>query len=291
MKPKTPFYINILILLSISIFSFYVFLDGNLKKLKHPIIIYFLIIYFLLFCIQELIDTIIYNQKLKFLTQEERNILIKKNQQNYFIRLYQSIFQIPENNKQVEKIDHDFDGIIELNNELPSWWLNLFYLSILFSGIYFFAYIFTDFAHVQKEYDLSYKKHIRQIKAYEKSRPQVNILTAKFNENFIEDGKVYFEQICATCHNIDGGGNTGPNLTDDYWINIKEKNLFKNIYSIIWNGSKNNPTMRAFGANGELKGNDIEKIASYVYSINRNPKKPLHAKKPQGNKMIWNELS
>lgn len=288
MKPKTPFYINILIFLSISIFSFYVFLDGRIKQLNNPIIIYFILIYLILFIIQELISNIIYNQKLKFLSKEERNFLIKENKKNYFIRLYKSFLEEPENYKKIEKIDHDFDGIIELNNKLPSWWVNLFYLSIIFSIIYFFAYIFTDFAHVQKEYEFSYKEHIAKIEHYEKSRPQVNILTAKFNEDFIPDGKNYFEQICATCHNIDGGGNTGPNLTDDYWINIQEKNLFKNIYSIIWNGSKNNPTMRGFGINGELKGNDIEKIASYVYYINRNPKKPIKCKKPQGKKVLWN---
>lgn len=289
MKPKTPFYINMLILLSISIFSFYVFLDGKINKLNHPVIIYFLIIYLILFLIQELIDNIIYNQKFKFLSQIEKNILINKNKKNYFIRLYESIFNIPENEQNIEKINHDFDGIIELNNKLPSWWLNLFYLSIIFSLIYFFAYIFTDFAHIQKEYEVSYKEHIAKIQAYEKNRPQVNLLTAKFNKDFIDDGKRYFEQICATCHNIDGGGNTGPNLTDDYWINIQEQNLFKNIYSIIWNGSKNNATMRAFGANGEIKGNDIEKIASYVVYINKNPKKPLHGKQPQGKKIIWNK--
>ncbi|YBU89203.1 MAG: c-type cytochrome [Candidatus Walczuchella monophlebidarum] len=102
----------------------------------------------------------------------------------------------------------------------------------------------------------------------------------------IEEGKNLFKENCATCHEVDG---TGPNLTDDYWINKEEKSLYKNIFHIIWDVSKNNTTMIYFVASGEIKGNDIQKIASYVYFINKNRNKSTIVKSPQGKKVLWSE--
>jgi cytochrome c oxidase cbb3-type subunit III len=189
---------------------------------------------------------------------------------------------------QVKKIDNG-SGILELDHSPPYWWIKLFYITVIFSTIYLLAYFFTDFAHPKKEYELASKKQMKKVLFYEKTRPQVTLETAKFKKEFVEEGKALFQETCASCHNPDGGGNICPNLTDDYWINKIEKNLFKNIFYIIWNGSKNNPTMRAFGSTGEIKGNDIEKISSYVYSINKNSIKPSKIKPPEGEKILWEE--
>ena len=81
-------------------------------------------------------------------------------------------------------------------------------------------------------------------------------------------------------------GGIGPNLTDDYWVNHEEEDLFKNIYHVIYNGSPKNAQMRAFGQKKELSGLAIEKIASYVYSLNQNePAKTVAdgAAAPQGD--------
>lgn len=285
MKNKILSYIRVFSFLTVIIFIFYVFFGGNIIILKNYLILLFIVICLLLLIIEQLLYNIIYEQKFKFFSKEKQDFLYKKNK-NYFFYLYKSIFEY-YNEKDIEVIDHDFDGIVEYNNKLPSWWVNLFYFSIIFSIIYFLAFCFTDFAHPQKEYDLAYKKYIYDIKEYEKKIPQANLMNSIFKSEVVSDGKIYFEQICATCHKSDGSGSTGPNLTDEYWINITEKNLYKNIFSIIWNGSKNNPTMRGFGISGELKGNDIEKIASYVYYINKNKNKPITSKSPQGKKMIW----
>lgn len=290
MKLRIPAYISIPWTLFVIVFAFYVFSGGDISIIKHPIVLAVLGLALILLLILEALNGVIYNQKLKFLSEEKRRKLIERNRENYFLRLYRSCFyDSSDEDERVEKIDHNFDGILELDNKLPGWWVNLFYISIVFALLYFFAYLFTDFADPQKEYEVAYHKQMAEIAAYEKTRPQATIETAKFSEYLIPEGKTLFSEICATCHNVDGNGSTGPNLTDEYWINTPEKELFKNVFYMVWNGSKNNTTMRGFGITGELKGNDIEKIASYVYSINKDPNKPPNPKAPQGEKVIWEE--
>ncbi|WP_185862332.1 cbb3-type cytochrome c oxidase N-terminal domain-containing protein [Blattabacterium cuenoti] len=294
MRSKIPSFIMIPSSLSVIIFMFYVFFRSYnyISYLTHPITVSFFIIITILLCILECVNNLIFKEKLQFLTEEEKRKIFEENEGNYFYRFYRFIFHNPKKmNNGVKKIDHGFDGIIELDNKLPMWWVHLFYLTIVFSVIYFFSYLFMDFSNPYKEYNIAYKNQLKKIEIFEKNTPQATIENAVFNKNLINSGKTLFVENCATCHQSDGSGNIGPNLTDDYWINIKEKDLFKNIFSIIWNGSDNNPTMRDFGKSGEIKGNDIEKISSYVYFINQYSKKPLTYKGAQGKKIIeWRKI-
>ncbi|WP_185872413.1 cbb3-type cytochrome c oxidase N-terminal domain-containing protein [Blattabacterium cuenoti] len=294
MRSKIPSFIMIPSFLFIIIFIFYVFfISFNYKSyFFHPITISFFIIVTILLYILESINNLIFIEKIKFFSKEEKIKILKENEGNYFYRFYKFIFHDHKDiNNGVKKIDHGFDGIIELDNKLPLWWIHLFYLTIIFSAIYFFSYLLIDFSNPYKEYDITYKNQLKEIEIFEKKTPQVTIENAFFKKNLINNGKILFNENCATCHKLDGSGNIGPNLTDNYWININEKDLFKNIFSIIWNGSDNNPTMRAFGKSGEIKGNDIEKISSYVYFINKIYKKPSIYKAPQGKKIIeWSKI-
>ncbi|AWU43265.1 cbb3-type cytochrome c oxidase N-terminal domain-containing protein [Blattabacterium punctulatus] len=293
MRSKIPSFIIIPFFLSVIIFILYIFLGIDHRSyIVDPITIFFFIIITILLFILDTINNLIYRRKLKFLTEEERRKIFEEDEGNYFYRLYKFLFNNSKKmNQGVKKIDHGFDGIIELDNKLPMWWIHLFYTTIIFSAIYFFSYLFMDFSNPYKEYEIAYKNQLREIDIFEKITPQITIENAFFNPKLIDSGKALFEENCSTCHQSDGSGNIGPNLTDDYWINIIEKDLFKNIFSIIWYGSKNNPTMRAFGQSGEIKGNDIHKISSYVYFINKQSKKPIKYKAPQGKKnMDWNKI-
>ncbi|WP_185852967.1 cbb3-type cytochrome c oxidase N-terminal domain-containing protein [Blattabacterium cuenoti] len=292
MRSKIPFFIMIPSVLSVIMFMFYVFLGFNNRTyIVHPVTISFFVVVTILLFILDSIENLIFRRKLKFITEEERRKIFEENEGNYFYRLYKFIFHdLKKKSQEVKKIDHGFDGILELDNKLPMWWLHLFYLTIVFSTIYFFSFLFTDFSNPYKEYEVAYQKQLKEIEIFEKNTPQVTVENAFFDQKFIDSGKTLFEENCATCHQSDGSGNIGPNLTDDYWINIMEKKLFKNIFSIIWYGSKNNPTMRAFGQSGEIKGNEIQKISSYVYFINTKLKKPIKNKAPQGKKILdWDK--
>ncbi|WGS82782.1 MAG: cbb3-type cytochrome c oxidase N-terminal domain-containing protein [Candidatus Karelsulcia muelleri] len=250
--------------LIIIIFIFYVFLECDFDYLKHPLSICIYIISLLLIIISSFLE----------------EILIFKNQLSINKKKFKSY------EKKIKTINHGFDGILELDNKIPKWWQQLFYITIVISIIYFCSFFFTNFSNPQLEYKRAYKNQLKKIKEFEKKQPQASIETVKFDKKFINDGKKLFNENCATCHNIDGGGNIGPNLTDDYWINHKEKTLIKNVFYIIWNGSKNNKVMRAFGASGEIKGNDIQKLSSYIYFINKNNNKPKNPKFPEGEKII-----
>jgi len=171
-------------------------------------------------------------------------------------------------------LDHEVDGIRELDNQLPRWWLWLFYGTILFA----FAYLL--YFHVFKAGDLMAAEYLKEMEAGNKIK---NAALAKFESGLatltpskdpaaLESGKETFVKLCAPCHRPDGGGLVGPNLTDDYWIH--GSNFTDNV-KIILNGvpDKGMVTWR-----GVLKPSEIVAVASYIHTLRGtkppNPKPP-----------------
>src|SRR5690606_3650052 len=99
------------------------------------------------------------------------------------------------------------------------------------------------------------------------------------DEAGLAKGKEIFTNACAACHKADGGGIVGPNLTDEYWIN---GGGVKNVFKVISEGSKNNPSMVAW--NKTLESTDIQKVASYIMTLQGT--KPAGAKAAEGEKWI-----
>lgn len=279
---KTPGVINIVGTFFLVLFLFYSIFEGDFYIFYDPLILIILFIVLLLLIILNIIDNFILRQEIKFLPKSDKLNVITYLNLNFIQKIYKYLFYYYHKDYQAKYLPHEYDGIKELDNKTPIWWINIFSFTVLFSAIYFISYLLTDFSNPYKEYKLAYNQHINSINLYDKNKPQVNINTAKFNKNYIQQGKMIFEQVCVTCHNVGGGGGSGPNLIDNYWININSNKLFDNIFYIVWNGSKNNRIMRAFGLTGELKGNDIEKVSSYIYNINKNKLHVSNEKAPQG---------
>mgnify|MGYP001274313369 FL=1 len=198
------------------------------------------VIAFVMLLIVNRINKLVENEKFKRLSPEEQEKYIELSKVNYFKRLINSAkYRQTDAEEEAMIIDHGFDGIKELDNSLPQWWVALFHMGNVFMVVYMLAYIFTDFAHA----DVEYEKHMAV--AEEKVRIWVenNDITIEQAENRFTDqqalanGKQVYENVCATCHTANGGGGIGPNLTDDYWVNQTQDDLFKNIYDIIYNGS------------------------------------------------------
>lgn len=230
------------------------------------------VIAFVMLLIVNRINKLVENEKFKRLSPEEQEKYIELSKVNYFKRLINSAkYRQTDAEEEAMIIDHGFDGIKELDNSLPQWWVALFHMGNVFMVVYMLAYIFTDFAHA----DVEYEKHMAV--AEEKVRIWVenNDITIEQAENRFTDqqalanGKQVYENVCATCHTANGGGGIGPNLTDGHWVNQTQDDLFKNIYDIIYNGSPQDPQMRPFGAQGELTGLTIQDVASYVYYLNQ----------------------
>lgn len=227
---------------------------------------------FIMLLIVNSINKLIENQKFNKLSPQDQEKYLELAKVNYFTRMIRSGKERQsEEEEEAIIIDHGYDGIMELDNALPQWWLAMFYMGIVFMVVYMLAYGFTDFAHADVEYDNHMAVAEKQVETWVKNN-DIDINGAQnlyTDAQALEAGKETFELVCATCHTSTGGGGIGPNLTDDYWVNQTQEDLFKNIYDIIYNGSPNDPQMRPFGAKQELTGLAIEKVASYVYYLNQ----------------------
>ncbi|SDL56704.1 cytochrome c [Chryseobacterium taihuense] len=292
MKTRTPISIYIALTIGIIIMAFEMFAQES-DYLSTPIFWALLIIVTILLLIMNSIGDLVENERFSRLTDEEKRIYITDKNTSYLQKLWNSAFKKQSQSEETDiLIDHGFDGITELDNSLPKWWIGLFYFGIIFCGVYMIAFAFTDYAHPDAEYDKETKIQLASIEEYEKNAPPINLETAKYSADYISEGEQLFKTNCVTCHGDNGKGGIGPNLTDNHWINIKEKSLFKNVFWMLENGSPNNPTMRPFIKEGTITGRDAEKIASYIYHINQEKSPVTQAQggaAPQGEAVKWKE--
>ena len=86
-------------------------------------------------------------------------------------------------------------------------------------------------------------------------------------------GKAIYTTNCVACHRADGGGQIGPNLTDDQWI---LGGGIKNVFHTLNNGGRDGKGMISW--KGTLKPKEMQLVASYVLSLKgSNPKDPKAA--------------
>lgn len=195
---------------------------------------------------------------------------------NYFIGL------APMEKEKDILMEHDFDGIKELDNRIPPWFNYLFYGTIIFGIIYMLDY------HVFKTGKLPAQEYQEEMQQAALQRAELIRSGALVNENNVKlltdvsalsKGKDIFKANCVPCHGENAQGIIGPNLTDQYWIHGGGiKNVFKTIkYGV--------PAKGMLTWEGKLNPREIQEVASYVLSLQgTNPPNP---KAPQGQK--WEE--
>jgi cytochrome c oxidase cbb3-type subunit 3 len=161
-------------------------------------------------------------------------------------------------------LDHNYDGIKELDNELPPWWVWMFYATIVFAVVYLVRFhVYNDY-NQYTEYDQEVAEAKIAIAAYKKTAKglvdanTVEILTDVADLNA---GKAVYETNCVACHMADGGGGIGPNLTDEQWI---LGGGIKNIYNTISEGGRDGKGMVAWKQN--LKPLEMAQVSSYILS-------------------------
>ena len=177
-------------------------------------------------------------------------------------------------------LDHDYDGIQELNHPLPSWWSGIWAISIVFAAIYFMYYIMMDGPTLRDEYKKEYAK-VREVIDAEKAKSG-NFDVEEFNtfvaeNDGIKNGAIVYEENCLSCHAEGGGGDIGPNLTDKHWKNITAFEA-KNIYSVVFKGVEDNG-MPAWGE--MLSKEELMSVVSFVMSLQGTT--PPEAKEPEGD--------
>ena len=160
-------------------------------------------------------------------------------------------------------LDHNYDGIQELDNKLPRWWVWLFYITIIYSAIYLVYYHVTRTGDLQAAEYANEMKIGEQIKngAMGKFESTIATLQPSLDAAVLENGHQTHTKFCAPCHRVDGGGLVGPNLTDNYWIHGSN---YVDTVKIIWDGvpAKGMITWKTL-----LKPEEIQSVASYIYTL------------------------
>lgn len=174
-------------------------------------------------------------------------------------------------------LDHDYDGIRELDNALPPWWKYGFYITIGIAIIYLLNFhVFATGKNPTEEYIAELETAEAEKEIYEaKNKDKIdenNIPLA--DANGLSKAKAIYEVKCWACHGKAGEGGAGPNLTDDYWLHNGSLN---DIYKTIKVGYPDKG-MQSWAK--EYTPKEISFLASYVKKLHNT--NPPNAKAPQG---------
>jgi cytochrome c oxidase cbb3-type subunit 3 len=180
-----------------------------------------------------------------------------------------------EENQETRLLEHDADGIQELDNLLPRWWVWLFWMCNVF------AFLYMLYFHVLEMGDSQASAYLREAHAGDalkqgalaKFESSLSSLEPSKDRAALEQGHQVFTTYCAPCHRADGGGLVGPNLCDDYWIHGSS---YHDTLKTIVNGV---PEKGMLTWRGILKPQEIQAVASHIYSLRGS--KPPSPKPPE----------
>ncbi|MEZ4792463.1 MAG: cbb3-type cytochrome c oxidase N-terminal domain-containing protein [Gelidibacter sp.] len=254
--------------------------------MKHPIILLFLLLVLIIIIAVEAIVSAMDNVLFQSLDEAAKErYLAAKNKTVKFTwlnNIYKKLWGTKPLEKEAEIIlDHNYDGIRELDNDLPPWWLYGFYASIIFAAVYLVKYHIFDGDNQYDELETEYAQAKIELEAYKKTAKDLvdfNTVTVLTDAADIASGKAIFQANCVACHMPDGGGGIGPNLTDNHWI---LGGGIKNVFHTISEGGRNGKGMIAWKQS--LKPAEMAQVASYVLTLQGTT--PANPKAPEGD--VW----
>ncbi|MEM9835281.1 MAG: cbb3-type cytochrome c oxidase N-terminal domain-containing protein [Bacteroidota bacterium] len=175
-------------------------------------------------------------------------------------------------------LDHDYDGIHELDNNLPPWWKGVMYISMVFAPIYLYVHHFSDYAKSSQEhYEIAMQEAEEEVAAFlatqQNAVDETNVELLA-DADALGKGAVVYAAKCAVCHGQLGEGGIGPNLTDRYWLHGGDISaVFRTIkYGV--------PEKGMIAWKSEMRPRDMQEVASYILSLEGT--NPPNAKEPQG---------
>jgi cytochrome c oxidase cbb3-type subunit III len=235
-----------------------------------------------LIAITRLFTAVVKMQEIQMLREkgiEEVVEAYRQPEQSWWDRLMKSMTNaVPVTQEADIDLGHDYDGIRELDNKMPPWWLGMFYLSIIFSVIYLFAFHLTDIGPSSKEeYETEMEVAKAEVNAYlatQSDNVDENNLTAMTDQQELALGKSIFDASCVACHGKLGEGGIGPNMTDEYWIH---GGSISDIYKTIKNGV---PEKGMISWADQLRASDMHRVSSYILTLKGT--NPPNGKDPQG---------
>mgnify|MGYP000981082815 CR=1 FL=1 len=196
----------------------------------------------------------------------------------------------------VETTGHEWDGLKELNNPAPRWWVLVWLVTIVWSVGYWVVYPAwpTLSGHTEGKWGWTQYKELEASQADIKARQQAYLdrFEGASFEQIMQDPELYkfavaggnaaFKDNCATCHGTGAAGGLGyPNLNDDDWI---WGGTLEEIYATLRYGIRSahpqtrQSAMPAFGKDGVLTAEDVNAVTDYVLTLSGAAQKPSHEK-------------
>ncbi|MBO9665490.1 MAG: c-type cytochrome [Bdellovibrio sp.] len=173
---------------------------------------------------------------------------------------------------------HEYDGIIEHDNPLPTWWLWTFFLTIIFAFLYYIHYQLAGGGTLQDELKVAMAQLEKEKASVVDTSPmetEDSLKEAFGKDGILAVGAQAFASKCAACHGQELQGLIGPNLTDKFWIHGKGTRM--DVIAVIRNGAPDKG-MPPWGP--VMKKDEIYAVAAFILS--KQGSNPAGAKPPQG---------
>ena len=288
MSTKTPWWIRVPVLffLIFGLMEYFVNSGDKPAIIEYPITQFFMLLVLMILIAIELILGSIENIMFQTLSEEGKERYLEAKNKKFEWTWAKNLMKRLTRSRAIERegeiiLDHNYDGIRELDNVLPPWWVYLFYATIVFGVVYLVRF------HIIGDYDqaLEYEQEVAAAQAaIEEYKKTAKDLVDASTVEYLSDpadlsaGEKIFQSNCVVCHTADGGGGIGPNLTDEYWI---LGGGIKNVFNTISEGGRDGKGMIAWKQS--FKPAEIAQVASYVISLGGTT--PANPKAPEGD--IW----
>lgn len=216
--------------------------------------------------------------------EKEQKILAKAQRKEKRRHMWEKVMGLHKMSEEKDLlIDHEYDGIKELDNPIPIWFNAMFYASVAFAVVYLLVYhVFGWGLNQDQEY-------VREMALAEKERQEWLAQAANnidetnvevdLRPEVISAGMALYTLNCAVCHGGAGEGGIGPNMTDEYWIHGGEiEDIFRIVkYGVLDKGMV--PWEQS------MTPGQIAEVSNYILSLRgTNPPNP---KEPQGDKVEY----
>ncbi|WJJ97843.1 cbb3-type cytochrome c oxidase N-terminal domain-containing protein [Algibacter luteus] len=248
------------------------FIDSGEKPafIEYPAVMLFLLLVLLILIAIEAIVGALENVMLHKLDEEAKARFLAEKEKTFEFTWFKETYKKLLGSKPIEEegeiiLDHNYDGIKELDNNLPPWWLYGFYISIVFAVVYMLRFHVFDGYTQADELETELADAREAIEAYKKTAKNlvdINTVTLLTDAADLSAGKTIFETNCVACHMADGGGGIGPNLTDDHWI---LGGGIKNVFKTVSEGGRSGKGMIAWKQ--QLKPLEMAQVSSYVLTF------------------------
>ena len=288
MKNLAPWWIRIPVIFFLIFALMEYFIDSGDKPafLAYPITLWFLLFVLLLLIAIELILISVENVMFHTLSEEGKERYLKSKEEGWEWKWGKRMYKKLLGSRPIEEegeiiLDHNYDGIRELDNRLPPWWVYMFYATIIFGVVYLARFhVFGDY-NQDEEYERKVAEAQIEIEEYKRTAKDlvdVNTVELLTESSDLSAGKAIYDTNCVACHMPDGGGGIGPNLTDQYWI---LGGGIKNVFKTVSEGGRDGKGMIAWKQT--LKPLEMAQVSSYVLGMQGTT--PANPKAAEGE--VW----